>query len=486
MDFANKYRVNTFKEICGNDNVKSLLKNLVATRKFPKFLGLYGEPGTCKSTLSYLLIKAYKCTSPIDGEPCNTCENCKAINESLYETGEPVRGLNIFNFSMAEEEEQDNRINAVIALLKSKNMMGTERFIIINELHNCTIKKQQNFLTPFEYIPKNTHIIITTTDYFNKIAEGIRSRMTAFQLEKPGESEVVDRLHDIAINEDFKITKEKLHKLARIKNCNMRECLNTLEILKADPSNGWDILTKEYAEDIEQLIEFFKACQGGIIELISFIQGIGNKAVFLKSLPTTLSKALQLKDESDGIVSPDLRKRLNEQTDKMSIMGIVRIIGNLLGMDYITEDKASAYLLVVGCNINKDIYRSVDLADAQNGVSITRKITDSSKIVVDIKQDLKPETTHQEGVSEKVVMTQIQNAKGEFSLNEIFEMDQLQELNLGGREKLPLPSPKPTPSPEQLSEPSFHVEDFDKQSADTIEQMLAYEEEEEVEGDDEE
>lgn len=423
MDYAQKYRVERFVDIKGNDSVINLLKRRVVKKIIPDFIAFYGIPGTCKTSLSYVLVKAVKCLHPTaDGEPCNQCSSCIDINNSLYANNQSLRGSNIYVYSMAQEETQDENIKAILALLKAPNLRNTERFIIINELHNCSFKKQQNFLTPFEAIPKGTHIIITTTDYNTKIAEGIRSRAKAYQLVKPSVEEVVDRLATVCDLEGFKVTRANLKKLARIKDCNMRECLNALEDISVDPDSTWDFLLKEYTKVLEDLIVFIKAAKSGVIGLIPYVNDLDNAVDFVKGLPDALFKAISLKDVADQIVEPDLRKRLNEQTASLSIKKLNDLIRSLTGLGHITDSEAKRILFIVGCEMNEEIFQQVTHSDIDNSLSKEAK-TDfrdtGAKVYSAADCMVSPDKEKDGKVSVEGVMSFIQNNVGEANILDI-------------------------------------------------------------------
>ena len=87
MDLAQKYRSKKFSSIRGNDATINLLINRIRKNKLSDFTVLYGVPGTSKTVLGYLLVKASRCEHLLEnGDPCGTCASCKMIDESLFKT----------------------------------------------------------------------------------------------------------------------------------------------------------------------------------------------------------------------------------------------------------------------------------------------------------------------------------------------------------------------------------------------------------------
>ena len=77
------YRPTTFKEVIGQKHVIQTLKNAIVENRTSHAYVFSGLRGIGKTTIARILAKAVNCQNPIDGEPCNECANCKAINENI-------------------------------------------------------------------------------------------------------------------------------------------------------------------------------------------------------------------------------------------------------------------------------------------------------------------------------------------------------------------------------------------------------------------
>ena len=114
------YRPTTFKEVVGQKHVIQTLKNAIIDKRTSHAYVFSGLRGIGKTTIARILAKAVNCINPIDGEPCNECENCKAINENLttdiveLEQQERVREIAQM---MSGEQLTDAAINAANLLL---------------------------------------------------------------------------------------------------------------------------------------------------------------------------------------------------------------------------------------------------------------------------------------------------------------------------------------------------------------------------------
>src|SRR4051794_30412026 len=76
-----KWRPQTFSEVYGQDHVVRTLANAVAQGRVAHAYLLCGPRGTGKTTTARLLAKAVNCSNARDGEPCDTCNSCRAVAE---------------------------------------------------------------------------------------------------------------------------------------------------------------------------------------------------------------------------------------------------------------------------------------------------------------------------------------------------------------------------------------------------------------------
>ena len=75
-----KFRPSTFDEVKGQDAVVTTLRNQLRTGRIGHAYCFSGTRGTGKTSVAKLFAKAINCENPIDGNPCNECAMCKAIN----------------------------------------------------------------------------------------------------------------------------------------------------------------------------------------------------------------------------------------------------------------------------------------------------------------------------------------------------------------------------------------------------------------------
>ena len=76
-----KYRSKTFDELLGQKQVTIPLKNQIIQGQTSHAYLFSGTRGTGKTSAAKIFSRAVNCLHPVDGNPCNECENCKLILE---------------------------------------------------------------------------------------------------------------------------------------------------------------------------------------------------------------------------------------------------------------------------------------------------------------------------------------------------------------------------------------------------------------------
>ena len=73
-----------FKDIPGHESVKHDLRSTVSSGRIPHALMLSGPAGTGKMMLARAFATLLHCSSPRDGEPCETCASCRLHAENSH------------------------------------------------------------------------------------------------------------------------------------------------------------------------------------------------------------------------------------------------------------------------------------------------------------------------------------------------------------------------------------------------------------------
>ena len=75
-----KYRPQTFSDVVGQRSVTETLRAQITGGKLSHAYLFTGTRGTGKTSCAKILAKAVNCEDPQDGNPCNHCAACRAID----------------------------------------------------------------------------------------------------------------------------------------------------------------------------------------------------------------------------------------------------------------------------------------------------------------------------------------------------------------------------------------------------------------------
>ena len=213
------YRPTTFKEVIGQKHVIQTLKNAIIENRTSHAYVFSGLRGIGKTTIARILAKAVNCKNPVNGEPCNECENCKAINE------------NITTDVVELDAASNNGVDEIRSLLEKVNFLPSflsKKVYIIDEVHMLSTAAFNALLKTLEEPPAYVMFILATTEP-HKIPMTILSRCQRFDFKQLTMSELTEELVYICEKENIQITKEALNGIAEAAEGGMRDALSILD-----------------------------------------------------------------------------------------------------------------------------------------------------------------------------------------------------------------------------------------------------------------
>lgn len=238
-----KYRPQKFSEIAGQaaavDMLVSALLNSSAGHAY-----LFSGPRGCgKTTAARLLAKSLNCLNNKKNkniEPCNECENCRAITQG--ESLDVVEIDGASNNSVDEARELKSQAN--LAPFNSKY-----KIYIIDEVHMLSIAAFNALLKIMEEPPDYVIFILATTEP-HKVPVTIRSRCQHVPFRRINVQDIFKQLVKLCDSEHENITAqpEALWEIARQADGGMRDALSILE--QAINSSGGEITI----ETVEQTL----------------------------------------------------------------------------------------------------------------------------------------------------------------------------------------------------------------------------------------
>ena len=215
-----KYRPAVFDDVYGQEHITSILR-FEAMRGSVSHAYLFsGSRGTGKTTCAKILAKSVNCLNPKDGNPCNECENCIAID-----TG-----------ATTDVIEMDAATNTGVDYIRDlrENVMYTpamlkKRVYIIDEAHMLSDSAFNALLKTIEEPPEHVLYIFATTEQ-HKIPSTIISRCQRFEFRRISMKSLVERLLYIAKNEDIDLSEEGATLIAKTAQGGMRDAISLMEL----------------------------------------------------------------------------------------------------------------------------------------------------------------------------------------------------------------------------------------------------------------
>lgn len=213
------FRPQTFDEVLDQDPITTVLKNQVKTGNIGHAYIFSGGRGTGKTSCAKIFARAVNCLHPVDGNPCNACENCLSI-------------LNETTMDVVEMDAASNRRIDDIRELRDKVIYPPAKLrykvYIIDEAHMITNEAFNALLKIMEEPPAHLIFILATTE-LDKVPQTILSRTQRYEFTRIGLPAIEQEIQMIAGRMDLEIEPEAGHALALAADGAMRDALSLLD-----------------------------------------------------------------------------------------------------------------------------------------------------------------------------------------------------------------------------------------------------------------
>ena len=214
-----KYRPQTFSDVVGQKGVTDTLRAQLETGKLSHAYLFTGTRGTSKTSCAKILAKAVNCLDPQDGNPCNCCAACRAIDDGSC--------MDVLEIDAAS----NNGVDSVRILRDDAIYTPSEvkkRVYIIDEVHMLSIAAFNALLKIIEEPPEHLLFILATTE-LNKVPATILSRCQRFSFRRLRPEDIAGRLNFIAYQEGIQIEPAALRLLSRLADGALRDGVSLLD-----------------------------------------------------------------------------------------------------------------------------------------------------------------------------------------------------------------------------------------------------------------
>ena len=226
--YYRKWRPASFGELVGQDHVATTLRQSLKQGRVSHAYLFCGPRGSGKTTTARLVAKAVNCLALEDGDPCNACPVCLAVNAGRF-------------MDIIELDAASNRgIDAMKDIRDKVNFapaQGRRKVYIIDEAHMLTREASNAFLKTLEEPPGHVIFVLCTTEV-HEILPTIISRCQRFDFRRIPSELIHRRLAEITQAEGVAVEPEALRMVSRYAAGSLRDAENLLEQLVVSYGDG--------------------------------------------------------------------------------------------------------------------------------------------------------------------------------------------------------------------------------------------------------
>ena len=355
-----KYRPQSLEQVVGQEHIKRALANAIETDRISHAYLFTGPRGTGKTSTARIFAKSLNCEKGPTISPCNECENCINITNSI-----PIDVIEIdaaSNRSVSDAEE-------IIQNVAMSPVHSRYKIYIIDEVHMISDKAFNALLKTLEEPPQNVIFILATTEA-HKVLDTIKSRCQRFDFKRITTDDISAHLRYIADKENINIEDDALRFIAQNSAGGMRDSIALLDQLSV--LNSAD--TKITVDDINRLLgrlsfdsltDLFEnislSNQNAALEKLNAIYDSGNEpSQILSNLLEYFRNALIVKSVDDSALSsvqlnPEQINILKDKVNSLETHQIVSLI-----------DKCSEYIKELKLSTNPKLWLDISILDMAN------------------------------------------------------------------------------------------------------------------------
>lgn len=237
-----EWRPQTFSDVVAQKQVVYPLKQSIINGEIGHAYLFSGTRGTGKTSVAKIFAKAVNCLNPEQGNPCNQCEICQAINSGSL--------LDVMEIDAASNNSVDNirRITDEIVFMPTR---AKYKVYIIDEVHMLSTGAFNALLKTLEEPPEHAIFILATTEPY-RIPATVTSRCQRFDFRRIPQDSIIEKLSQIAQQSDIEIDEPALLAIAQLSDGALRDAISLLD----QASSGIESrITKEKLFDLVGIVQ---------------------------------------------------------------------------------------------------------------------------------------------------------------------------------------------------------------------------------------
>ena len=217
--YYRKWRPQTLADLVGQEPVARTIKQAINRGRIAHAYLFCGPRGTGKTSTARILSKAVNCLEPQEGEPCNTCRMCLAVNEG--------RAMDLVEIDAASNRGIDE-IRNIREKVNYAPVEATHKVYVLDEAHMLTDAAADALLKTLEEPPSHVIFILATTEP-HRLSSTIISRCQRFDFRRIAPAAMVERLEQICQAEGIEAEPAALSAITRQASGSLRDAENLLE-----------------------------------------------------------------------------------------------------------------------------------------------------------------------------------------------------------------------------------------------------------------
>lgn len=214
-----KWRPPVFDDVKGQDPIVSALRNQINTGRIGHAYLFCGTRGTGKTSVAKIFARAVNCEAPVNGNPCNDCPSCRAVNQG--------NSVNVMEIDAASNNGVDN-IREIREEVRYAPAEGRYKVYIIDEVHMLSTGAFNALLKTLEEPPAHVIFILATTEV-HKIPITVLSRCQRYDFRRISADVIASRLSELTSGEGVEIEERALKYISRKADGSMRDSISLLD-----------------------------------------------------------------------------------------------------------------------------------------------------------------------------------------------------------------------------------------------------------------